>query len=215
MKRWGGWLMAGLFLSALFGSCGQNGSSRSMSSGEMMEAAENALRERYNITCTAEKATPQGTGPFDEVYTQISLIAPDGETEVLVRMNGSGSEILDNYPLIWMQPKAEEEAQSLANEVWSNAEASASLSASPFEGEWSESDTLARFFAEVGVLADWTFRVDEPKVGQQEQLEKLIDLLYDSGLYGRVTAEFSDGEIYLHGTKETKPSAADIEKAFS
>lgn len=215
MKRWGGWLMAGLFLSALFGGCGQNSTARSMSSGEMMQAAENALQERYNAACTAEEATPQGTGPFDEVYTQISLTAPDGKTEVLVRMNGSGSEILDNYPLIWMLPKAQQEAQSMADAVWSSAEASASLSASPFEGEWSESDSLTRFFEEVGVLADWTFRVEEPKDGQQEQVKKLVDLLYDSGLYGRVTAEFSDGEIYLHGTRETKPSADDIEKAFS
>lgn len=209
MKRGGIW-MAGLFLAGLLGGCA--GGQRSLSKPELMNLAVERVEERYGVSCTATTALEEGSGPFGPV-TMVVTLESGGET-FQASMDTDGGNIRDNYPLVWMRPRAEEAAQSLAEAVWPDAVGTAELTAAPFSEQMEEEDSLADFFACASPLAEWDIQIPEGKDGQEEKAGAFVEALYGEGLWGRITLRFTDGEVFLHGTASFQPDAEEIAQAF-
>ena len=153
--------MAGLFLVGLLGGCA--GGQRSLSKPELMNLAVERVEERYGVSCTATTALEEGSGPFGPV-TMVVTLESGGET-FQASMDTDGGNIRDNYPLVWMRPRAEEAAQSLAETVWPDAVGTAELTAAPFSEQMEEEDSLADFFACASPLAEWDIQIPEGRAG--------------------------------------------------
>lgn len=181
---------------------------------QLKRKAEEALKERYGVSCEADYVDPLGDGPFSGITMRVTLRTPAGD-EVLVDMDEKGGNVRDNYPLTWMRPQAEEKAAELAKEIWPSASGTVELSAAPFDGEWANDMALTDIFAGAGIIAQWEITVPEEKSGQEEAAADFSARLYDAGLYGRMSFIFTDGEVFLHGTKESQPTAEEIRQAFN